>query len=143
VYIISANRVPGEDEMEDKDCGIYSLNRGLIKRARVEGQKEAEFPAASKQIALKRLNDESAQFTLKEVGGVEGELGVRARSRGVAEWLLDSSMKADDVEGRAQSSGNRGDVLRNIGFNIGAFGRRGVGMAVGRARTTDAKESSI
>jgi hypothetical protein len=129
--------------MEDKDCGIYSLNRGLIKGARVEGQKEAEFPAANKQVALKRLNDESAQLTLKEVGGVEGELGVGAGSRGVAEWLFDGSVKADDVKGRAQPSGNRGDVLRNIGLNIGAFGHRGVGLAGRRARTTNAKESSI
>ncbi len=69
--IIRTNRVSGEDEMQDKKCRINTLNSGFIERARVEGKKKAEFPAARKQVAWEAINDERAQLSLEQVGGVK------------------------------------------------------------------------
>jgi hypothetical protein len=141
--IISPNRVPREDKVQDEDCRVYSLNGDFVERARIEGQKDAKFPASIKHVASEGLDDESAQFSLKQVGGVEEELGIRTGGRGVAEGFLDSRMKSDDIKGRPQPPGNRGDVLRNVGLNISSVSCRGVGVAVGRARATEVEESSI
>ena len=92
--------------MQNKDGRKHSLDRGFIEGARVKGQEQSKVPAAREQVAWEGFDDESAKLALEQVRRVKREPGVAAGSSRVAEWFLNSSVKADNVEGGSKSSGN-------------------------------------